>query len=80
MYLIFITIYAYNIFYIYNNNLIFHLSYTYTVYIIIADEPTECGYELTMRSQYGCPKECPITKHGLCNSHGHCAYDTAVKG
>jgi hypothetical protein len=20
-------------------------------------------------------QECPITKHGLCNSHGHCAYD-----
>jgi len=40
-----------------------------------ADEPTPCDYELNMRSLHGCPLECPITPLGLCNSHGHCAYD-----
>jgi hypothetical protein len=24
-------------------------------------------------------QECPITKHGLCNSHGHCAWDKNSK-
>ncbi len=24
-------------------------------------------------------QECGITKHGLCNSHGHCAYDPVKK-
>jgi hypothetical protein len=28
-----------------------------------------------MRSYYGCPLECPVTSNGLCNSHGHCAWD-----
>mmetsp|Transcript_41280 Transcript_41280/g.71521 ORF Transcript_41280/g.71521 Transcript_41280/m.71521 type:complete len:303 (-) Transcript_41280:990-1898(-) len=44
-----------------------------------ATEPTECGYHLIMRSMHGCPTECPITDKGLCNSHGHCAYDSKTK-
>ena len=24
-------------------------------------------------------QECPITEKGLCNSHGHCAYDNKAK-
>lgn len=24
-------------------------------------------------------QECPITSNGLCNSHGHCAYDSKAK-
>mmetsp|Transcript_21421 Transcript_21421/g.31021 ORF Transcript_21421/g.31021 Transcript_21421/m.31021 type:complete len:303 (+) Transcript_21421:130-1038(+) len=42
-------------------------------------EPDVCNYHMVMRSYYGCPKECPITKHGLCNSHGHCAFDSKSK-
>ena len=38
-------------------------------------EPSYCQYHMVMRSYYGCPTECPITSNGLCNSHGHCAYD-----
>jgi len=45
-----------------------------------ANEPTECNYHLVVRSQHGCPKECPITSAGVCNSHGHCAYDAKSKG
>lgn len=40
-----------------------------------ADEPTTCNYHLNTRSQHGCPLECPITSNGLCNAHGHCAFD-----
>lgn len=40
-----------------------------------AQEPEECEYHMVMRSWHGCPKTCPVTKKGLCNSHGHCAYD-----
>jgi hypothetical protein len=42
-------------------------------------EPSKCQYHMVMRSYYGCPTECPITANGLCNSHGHCAYDTVAK-
>jgi len=38
-------------------------------------EPELCAYHIVARSYYGCPTECPVTKNGLCNSHGHCAYD-----
>lgn len=44
-----------------------------------AQEPELCEYHLHMKSYYGCPKECPITSNGLCNSHGHCAYDSKAK-
>jgi hypothetical protein len=47
--------------------------------VLSALEPEECQYHVTMQSMYGCPLECPITANGLCNSHGHCAYDTAAK-
>jgi hypothetical protein len=30
-------------------------------------------------SLYVCTQECPITSAGLCNSHGHCAYDAKEK-
>jgi hypothetical protein len=30
-------------------------------------------------SLYVCIQECPITSAGLCNSHGHCAYDAKEK-
>lgn len=43
--------------------------------IISAEEPDECQYHLVMKSYYGCPTSCPITKYGLCNSHGHCSFD-----
>lgn len=42
-------------------------------------EPSKCQYHMVMRSYYGCPTECPITKNGLCNSHGHCSYDKVAK-
>ena len=32
-----------------------------------------------MHSWHGCPLECPVTGGGLCNSHGHCAYDRSKK-
>lgn len=41
----------------------------------MAQEPSTCNYHLAMKSYYGCPTQCGITKHGLCNSHGHCAFD-----
>lgn len=44
-----------------------------------AQEPSKCQYHMVMRSWYGCPTECPITGNGLCNSHGHCSYDTQAK-
>lgn len=47
--------------------------------IVEAQEPSECQYHMVMKSYHGCPTECPITKKGLCNSHGHCAYDTQLK-
>lgn len=40
-----------------------------------ATEPETCEYHMVMRSWHGCPTTCPVTSHGLCNSHGHCAYD-----
>lgn len=47
--------------------------------ILSALEPEKCQYHMTMQSMYGCPLECPITAKGLCNSHGHCAYDKALR-
>lgn len=44
-----------------------------------AQEPGVCDYHLKMKSYYGCPTECPVTGNGLCNSHGHCAYDYHAK-
>ena len=44
--------------------------------IVSALEPNVCEYHMVMKSFHGCPVECPITKHGLCDSHGHCAYDS----
>lgn len=50
-----------------------------TEYIVLsALEPETCQYHMTMKSMYGCPLECPITSNGLCNSHGHCAYDKTL--
>jgi hypothetical protein len=43
----------------------------------VSDKP--CQYRLTMKSYYGCPKECAITDAGLCNNHGHCGYDVVRK-
>lgn len=47
--------------------------------IVSAQEPMECEYHLVVKSYHGCPTSCPVTKHGLCNSHGHCAYDKVNK-
>lgn len=47
--------------------------------VVEAQEPSECAYHVVMKSYHGCPTECPITKKGLCNSHGHCAYDKSRK-
>lgn len=47
--------------------------------VLSALEPSVCQYHMIMRSYYGCPAECPITSNGLCNSHGHCAYDSKAK-
>eukprot|EP01038_Epipyxis_sp_PR26KG_P013006 gene13006-17436_t len=47
--------------------------------ILSAQEPSLCSYHLSMKSYYGCPKECPVTANGLCDSHGHCAYDSVNK-
>jgi hypothetical protein len=47
--------------------------------ILAANEPSTCEYHFEMNSYYGCPLECPITKNGLCNSHGHCAFDNTDK-
>lgn len=49
------------------------------VLIDSAQEPEGCQYHMVMESYYGCPKECPITSEGLCNSHGHCHYDEKLK-
>lgn len=47
--------------------------------ILSAQEPDLCEYHLVMNSWHGCPTECPVTSHGLCDSHGHCAYDKQRK-
>lgn len=47
--------------------------------IVSALEPNHCEYHMVMKSYYGCPTDCPVTKNGLCNSHGHCAFDTVNK-
>eukprot|EP01033_Poteriospumella_lacustris_P014062 gene14062-10045_t len=47
--------------------------------IVSAQEPEKCQYHMVMKSYHGCPTECPITSNGLCNSHGHCAYDSKAK-
>lgn len=49
------------------------------VEILSALEPQTCQYHMVMKSYYGCPVECAITSNGLCNSHGHCAYDSKSK-
>lgn len=47
--------------------------------ILSALEPHVCGYHMVMKSYHGCPTTCPITSNGLCNSHGHCHYDTSSR-
>lgn len=47
--------------------------------VVSALEPQLCQYHMVMRSYYGCPVQCPITSNGLCNSHGHCYYDSKLK-
>jgi hypothetical protein len=44
-----------------------------------AQEPHVCQYHFVMESYHGCPTECPVTENGLCNSHGHCAFDSELK-
>ena len=44
-----------------------------------ADEETSCDYHVHMKSYHGCPTQCPITSKGLCSSHGHFAYDEALR-
>lgn len=46
--------------------------------VLSANSPGDCAYHLSMKSLLGCPVQCAVTANGLCNSHGHCAYD--VKG
>lgn len=47
--------------------------------ILSAQEPNLCQYHFVMESYHGCPVECPVTKNGLCNSHGHCSFDPTLK-
>lgn len=47
--------------------------------VVSAQEPSLCHYHIDMKSFYGCPTTCPITSNGLCDSHGHCAYDPVAK-
>ncbi|NDC42862.1 MAG: hypothetical protein EBZ77_15145, partial [Chitinophagia bacterium] len=47
--------------------------------VLSANSPGACQYHLSMKSYYGCPAECPVTENGLCNSHGHCSYDSKLK-
>ena len=47
--------------------------------ILSAQEPNVCQYHFVMQSYHGCPTECPVTSNGLCNSHGHCSYDSKLK-
>lgn len=47
--------------------------------ILSAQEPHVCQYHFVMQSYHGCPTECPVTKDGLCSSHGHCAFDSVLK-
>jgi len=47
--------------------------------VLTAQEPASCSYHMTMKSWYGCPTQCPITKNGLCDSHGLCKYDKTAK-
>jgi len=44
-----------------------------------AQEPSLCNYHMEIDSYYGCPKECAVTSKGLCDSHGHCAFDYVSK-
>lgn len=43
--------------------------------IDFAQEPELCQYHISLKSQYACPLECPVTSNGLCSSHGHCGFD-----
>lgn len=45
------------------------------VNILSSQEPITCSYHMVMESYYGCPKRCPVTAKGLCNSVGSCEYD-----
>lgn len=47
--------------------------------VVSAEEPSLCQYHLSMKSFYGCPTTCPVTSNGLCDSHGHCAFDKSKK-
>jgi len=47
--------------------------------VVSAEEPELCQYHLVMKSYHGCPSSCPITHNGLCDSHGHCAFDHSKK-
>jgi len=47
--------------------------------VLSANSPGACQYHLSMKSYYACPVQCPVTDNGLCNSHGHCAYDSNKK-
>lgn len=48
-------------------------------------ETDNCGYEIFVRSAYGCPRECPMGPDpatgatALCSNHGLCDFDTAVQ-
>jgi hypothetical protein len=47
---------------------------------MFAQEPSLCAYHMEVESYYGCPTECEVTKDGgLCDAHGHCAYDYVSK-
>ncbi|ETO13600.1 hypothetical protein RFI_23767 [Reticulomyxa filosa] len=39
----------------------------------------KCTYNVTMQSVYGCPTQCGIYGHSLCNGNGICSYDWTNK-
>jgi len=48
--------------------------------VMAAQEPSLCAYHMQVLSYHGCPTECAVTSGGgLCDSHGHCAYDYVAK-
>lgn len=38
-----------------------------------------CQYKMEFHTIYGCPSQCPIVGHKLCNGVGLCGYDWSVK-
>ena len=40
------------------------------------DPATQCQYNLTFHSVYGCPHSCPVYNKKVCNAYGLCGYDT----